>query len=355
MEFNAKESNAKESNAKESNAKESNAKESNTMNLQMALELLDISLDNIQLTDLTKEYVKKRYRKMALKWHPDKNENSQYATNKFQKIQEAYTYLSKELDIINCHGTNSNTNSNTNEDFVSSKDSKIYIEMLGSFVSSIIKGSYNELFTNIVKEIVINYKSLSVAYLTKLFEKLDKQKAIELYNFMNKYKDILYINSDVLALVSSVIKDKYINDKIFIINPCLKDILEHNIYKLYVDEKLYLVPLWHNEMYFDGVDGTEIIVLCQPKLPDNITIDENNNIYVEMKISIQNELYKIIKEDKFVSCLVGEKMFCIPIDKLLLKEEQIYKFKGQGISQILENDIYNIDYKSDIIVKIFFI
>jgi hypothetical protein len=60
-----------------------------------------------------------------------------------------------------------------------------------------------------------------------------------------------------------------------------------------------------------------------------------------MKINIQNELYKIIKEDKFVSCLVGEKMFCIPIDKLLLKEEQIYKFKGQGISPILENDIYN--------------
>ena len=34
------------------------------------------------------------------------------------------------------------------------------------------------------------------------------------------------------------------------------------------------------------------------------------------------------------------------------KEEQLYRFKCQGISQICEKDIYNINIKADIIVKI---
>jgi hypothetical protein len=162
----------------------------------------------------------------------------------------------------------------------------------------------------------------------------------------------LYIKNETLDLVSLIIKEKYKNDRVFILKPSLKDILEHNIYKLYIDDELYLVPLWHNELYFDAKDGSEIIVLCQPKLPINITIDEHNNIYYESSISISSELPYLIKNKKLVSVEIGDKWFSIPLDKLHLKEEQLYRFKSQGVSKISEKDIYNVSCKGDIIVKI---
>lgn len=318
---------------------------------QKSLDELEISLDEIELTKIDQEYIKKKYRKLALKWHPDKN-NSEYAKEKFQKISEAYDYLSSELNILN--------ETDTSETFVSSdcsKESKLYVNILSSFISSLFsetkKGYYNDILLSIAKEISLGYETITLTYLRTKFEALDKQKAIELYKLLYTYKDILYISNDILELVSLIVTEKLErsteNDKVFILKPTLNDIFEHNIYKLYVDDILYLVPLWHNELYFDAPDGSEIIVLCHPKLPTNITIDEYNNIWCELTIKIDSEL---IRNNKFVSIDIGERQFSIPLNKLYLKEEQLYKIKYQGISKILEKDIYNITNKADIIVKI---
>lgn len=52
------------------------------------------------------EEIKKAYRKLALKWHPDKNEDKQKASEMFKKIGEAYECLSKrdKRDIYDRYG-----------------------------------------------------------------------------------------------------------------------------------------------------------------------------------------------------------------------------------------------------------
>lgn len=313
------------------------------MDIQQAFDVLEIDLKTIKLTNLTYEYIRKKYHKLALINHPDKRGN----TVKFQQINEAYEYLLKELPKI------SGFNSKTNEPFVSSSEGTAptnrYKYLLTCFIEGIVKGNYKEIIKRVINEIVSGYKQIS---LETIFEELDKDSALEVYSFICKYKHILYVGEDILEFVSLLIKQKYKNDRVFILNPSIKDLLENNIFKLYVDDKLYLVPLWHNELYFDSPDG-DIIVLCNPDLPSNITIDEDNNIYFETEInSKDHDLLDLTTNNQFVSLSISDRSFSIPMNQLYIKREQIYILKCQGISQILENDIYNVSCKSDIIVKI---
>lgn len=331
------------------------------MDLNKALYILEIDLNGIKLTNLTQEYIKKQFHKLALINHPDKNGNSLESTNKFQQINEAYEYLTKELKEINEEPDFAQGSAETafaqgsqRDCFVSSETKEMnnrYIYLLSLFIGSIIEGpnSWNkEVIKNVIKEIVTLGKNKA---LERIFDELDKDSALEVYNFIFKYKHVLHISNDILEFVSSLIKEKYKNDRIFILNPSIIDLLDNNIFKLYVDDQLYLVPLWHNELYFDSPSG-DIIVLCNPELPANMELDEDNNIHVIKEIEGQYLLDLIKKDNGFVSLLIGNRDFIIPLNKLHIKKEQIYKLVKQGISRVIENDIYNVSCKADIIVKI---
>ena len=307
------------------------------MNMMTAFEELDIPLD---LNNINEDYLKKQYRKMALKWHPDKNKEPG-ANQKFQRINDAYEYLLNVTNDADADADDTDNNKNTDTD-------NNYLNILNDFIKSLIKSTSKE---DIINKIVMECNNITEAYLKHKFEELDKEVSLEIYHFLYKYKDILYISDNILELVSLTIKEKLKNDRIFILKPELSDIMNHNIYKLVVDDSVYLVPLWHSELYFDAPNNSEIIVLCQPRLPPQVIIDEHNNIYYNKDININCELSYLIK-DKYVSFELGGKWFSIPLDKLYIKEEQFYRFKGQGIAQIIDTDMYDIKTRGDVIVKI---
>ena len=305
------------------------------MDYKIAFEILEIDITKTNYNDITIEFIKKKYHKMALQNHPDKNGNTLESNEKFKQINEAYDYLKREIKNINPDDLNKETTSS------------LYYDILQLFMKEILNGKYNELFLNIVQDIVIGCKKISL----KLFDDLDKENSINIYIFLSKYKNIFHLSQDILDEIKEIVIQKYDNVEIYKLNPNINDLLNNNLYKLYVDNELFLVPLWYNEVYFDS-SGNEIIVLCEPELPECIKLDDDNNIYIEKKINMQTELPNLILNNSNISVMVGDKSFDILSSELLMKREQYYRIKNQGLTKINEEDIYNVSERADIFVKI---
>jgi curved DNA-binding protein CbpA len=308
------------------------------MDIKKAFDILEINAYEISYNDLTLEYLKKKYHKLALRNHPDKNGNTPESTEKFKQINEAYDYLKREIKNINPI----EDNEKDNEDVTSS----VYFDVLNIFMKSVMEGKYNEFISKIVNDIVFASKKVSL----KLFEDLDKDSALSIYLFLSKHRFTLHLTETILEEVRQVVIQKYENVQIFKLNPSINDLLNNNLYKLYVDNELYLVPLWHNESYFDG-SGCEIIVMCEPQLPEYVNIDDENNIHTEIFIDLKNDIPLLLKNDMNLIIKIGDVEFTIYLSKLNIKKEQYYKIKNEGISKI-KNDICDVSEKADIIVKI---
>jgi DnaJ-class molecular chaperone len=134
------------------------------MNYLLAFEILEIDISKKDIINI--EYIKKKYHKQALKFHPDKNGNTPESNDKFKQINEAYDYLKREIKEI--------------YEF-EEEDPKpsLYADILKVFLSGLIDGKYNEVFTKIVNEFILNYSSISL----KLFDDLDKEDCHEYLYF----------------------------------------------------------------------------------------------------------------------------------------------------------------------------
>jgi len=306
------------------------------MNHKTAFEILEIDMSEKKYNDINLEYLKKQYHKLALQNHPDKNGNSQDSKEKFQMINEAYDYLKREINF---------------EDDIekSTSSSTIYVDILQSFLSEIFAGKYNEKFFEIIKNIIV--KKIP----NKLFKELNKEMAFDIYNFLSKYKNILHISQELLDNLMEVVQKKYEDVmEYYKLNPSIDDLFENNVYKLYVNEQLFLVPLWHNELYFESSELNnfkEIIVSCEPELSENIKIDDNNDLIVKIKFNLIDIPNLIINNGK-IFFNIGKKELSIPVSNLYMKTNQYYRIKNEGLSKINEDDIYDVSNKSDIIVNI---
>ena len=311
------------------------------MNYKEAFCILEIDIDNVEFKDITLDYLKRKYHKLALQNHPDKNGNTQESNEKFRMINEAYEFLKREITHFNP------------EDFDNKKEDdpspSLYFEILQIFMRSMMESKYNDIISQLVNDIVMGCQKISL----KLFDNLDKDMSVGVYVFLSKYRFVLHLDENILEEIRKIVIHKYGNVEIYKLNPSITDLLNNNVYKLYVEDQLYLVPLWFNELYFDG-SGNEIIVLCEPELAENVKIDDDNNIYIEIQyLSQEVNLFETLTNNN-VTFNLGDKEFSIQLSNLFMRKEQFYRIKNEGLSKV-NDDIYNVTEKADIIVKIKFV
>jgi hypothetical protein len=302
------------------------------MNCAEALDIMNINHSTIHYNDITPEFLKKQYRKMALQHHPDKCGNSPESNLKFQQIREAYEVLQREIikerDDAPAHSTE-----------------YVYIDILQLFMKSVLQGKYNDIVLQIVLQIVIGCKQVSA----HIFDNVDKDNCMRIYQFLSLNRLMFHLSNEFLDNIREIVVKRYDNVQVYKLNPSIDDILDNNLYKLYVNDTLFLVPLWHNEVYFD-CSGCEIIVICQPQLEEHISIDDDNNVHVTTKVTLA-EMSNILHNTQNMLVKIGKKEFVIPVNELFIRRQQYYKLQNQGISYV-KTVLDDIVDKSDIIFNI---
>jgi hypothetical protein len=295
------------------------------MNYKDACELLEIDENTSNITD---DIIKKKYRVKALLYHPDKNKSPD-ASAKFQKIHEAYDFLLNEKN-----------------DHKSFNDIKSYKDLLAEFLKGLSEGGLQNdfqyrIFNTIITKITQMCENKAVVFL----EKIDKKLLLKIYELLLKNREIFYISEQFLSQINDIVKKKTEKDECIILNPMLEDLFNHSLYKLYIENNLYLIPLWHQELIYD-ISGSDLYVKSIPILPDNISIDKDNNIYVDLTFNMCD-----IWEKEKIDIEIGGIKFALYTENLNIKKHQTILLRRMGIPKQLDN-IFDVIQKADIILQI---
>jgi predicted house-cleaning noncanonical NTP pyrophosphatase (MazG superfamily) len=256
------------------------------------------------------EDVKKAYHRLALKYHPDKN-NSEEATRQFQEICQAYELLQGGYNI--------------------GEGQPEYLEILKSFICSFVDE----------KIAVIILNKLAVLCEERAFDiikNVNKDVLKVVVELVNRYQDVFHFSDEFVEKMRGVK-----NDERIILHPTLDDLFDEMVFKLEIEGELYYVPLWHHHLIYNRTETVELHVECFPILPENIRIDEYNNLHVKL-----TKTWREIWESKTIEYKIGERVFSIPREELVIKELQQYVLRNRGIPLVQLNRIYDVSRKGDI-------
>lgn len=326
------------------------------------LEFNDINLNTISPSEL-----KHKYKFLSLKYHPDKNLTNN-TTSKFQEISEAYKFI--EFYII--ERDNIKKENKIIDDDINNID-YLFNNLFSNFeniIKSIKKNNEKHSKNNIKTDFSLHLPDF--IHLNNLFGKKDNMDSIfllitnilentdllKLINYeyskniieiLKIYKNELGISVEKINDIDDIIKQKLKNEKeIKKINliPNINNLLNCDLYKLIHEDKLYYIPLWHNELIYD-FDDHNLLIEINPNLDENISLDKDNNIHINIIESIVD-----IFSNKILTLHIGSKILILDSEKLKIKEYQTYIFKKQGIPIINHNNIYDTKEKSNIILHL---
>jgi hypothetical protein len=261
----------------------------------------------------------KRYHMLALKHHPDKNmdscggddadtpseidgERQMPSDDRFKEINDAHKKV-KDYYF-------DNNNTETGNEYNAEDYNSIFNIFIKSLITKISKktNTATDNITTIIQAILS--KGIQSAVL--LFRNMDKQSCIAIYDILSTNQELFSISHEIIEELNQVVESKIQNDVIIKLNPSLSDMLLDKVYVLNESGHSYYIPLWHNQLHFkyksceESVSviepDAELIVICEPEIPEHITIDENNNIYIHTDVNIcelfKNQVISVIINDE---------------------------------------------------------
>jgi hypothetical protein len=308
------------------------------MNSQQAYKVLDLE------PGAAYETIRRQYKMLALKYHPDKNK-ADGAADKYREIKEAHDVLCSKHSGPQHSGPQDPMGPTWFSK--SGLGSSTYARTASDFFEMIYNDEQfqRRVFHPLLMRVVGSCEEKAI----DLFRKMEKAKARKLYDILILYQDTLHLSADTLAKIHQVIEtpepldeslDKSLDIKdIVVLNPNLDDLLDQSVYKLKQDNgQIVFVPLWHRELEYDGV-----FVDCLPTLPDNVEVDEYNNIYVKCALKVGD-----LWDKDGVEVRIGTRAYNLDVGQLRLVSRQTVLVDGVGIPVPNEADIFNVSRLSNI-------
>ena len=252
--------------------------------IQTSLRILEFPEDEAPTS--LKE-LNKRYHRLALKYHPDKAGAG--ALERFKEINDAHKRVKSFFYP---------------EDGIPDIDTG-YDSILQLFIQSILvkmsggggsTGESRDVIQSLIAMIITKGIQSGIA----VFRNMDKHTCITIYELLAKNEDIFGISREMMEELTKIVEEKTGNDIVVRLNPSLLDMLLDRVYILHEGGQTFYIPLWHSELHFTRTTATadatidasattatsDVIVLCEPELPDNVTMDEHNNLYISLEVNV---------------------------------------------------------------------
>ena len=312
----------------------------------------------------------KRYHLLALKHHPDKAggtsgdaiEASDTATERFKEINDAHKrakdyFYSSDTDI---HDTETG-----------------YDSILQLFIQTIlVKMTATATATAGGPTDASAIQSLIHLIITKgiqsgitMFRNMEKHTCITIYDLLSKNQDLFGISREMMDELTRIVEEKTGEDIVVRLNPSLLDMLLDRVYILQENGHSYYIPLWHSELHFKkagagaaaGVDRreSEVIVLCDPELPDNVSIDDNNNLTISLDVDIRelflNQVLPVYINEETMSHGFVYYLHACDVNLRPSNTRQCVLLHGNGgiaRCNTLGSDIYNVGIRANVYANV---
>lgn len=349
-----------------------------SVSIQSSLSILGLQTAPSSIKELNK-----RYHLLALQHHPDKAaahadaradpDAHAAATEKFKEINEAHKCL-----LAYFYPSSSSSSSHDDTGGTYNMDDTGYDSILQLFIRGILSkvsasasasASANETIQSLIHQIIT--KGIHSAI--KVFRTMDKPAILAIYDILSKNQELFGISREIMEELTAIMDEKTRDDIVIRLNPSLLDMLLDRVFILHECGRQYYIPLWHSELHYKinasgaaSASGTasatatdgEVIVLCDPELPENVYLDDNNNLYISLDVNIQ-ELFR----DQVVSVYINDEIkshgfvYYLHACDVTLRTDTVQSvlLRGcrGGIAMMNHNaDIYNVDKRANVYANV---